>query len=236
MKQDYLTPFLKHLSLNLPANLAESSEMEPILSASDLRKGVKHVSLQMPGSLEPMLSNAPLDTNDNNSHTGGAIPGKTLGRLASAIYNTPKSFGKKFMETTPERLAVMITDAIKSGLTQSNKSQTKEKDSSQPKEKDISQPKEKANSVQADINRIKRITMANGIDLYYGGGLLVFGPNFKIEKMIHMFYDTQKPMYFSTPVNDTMADNVLNTNIANAKPFSSADITQEIKTVINQTI
>ena len=117
-----------------------------------------------------------------------------------------------------DKLAGMIIKAIAAGLKQSNKY--------------LEAAAKRNKKIQEDKEKIKRISMTNGIDMNYGGGLLVFGPNFKIEKMIHMFYDKQTPMYFSTSVEDTMEDDVVNENITNPKPYTSTTIAQEIKEVI----
>jgi hypothetical protein len=79
--------------------------------------------------------------------------------------------------------------------------------------------------------------MPNAINLYYGGGLLVFGPDFNIKQMIHMFYDDKtKPVYFSNEIGDSMEDDIINKNLTTSKPYASANIIQEIKDVIGETI
>jgi hypothetical protein len=162
MKQDYLTPFLKHLSLKMPSPVSDSVEIDKKEEAS--------VVIELVG--------------------GG----------------------------DDDKLATMIINAIKLGLKQSNKY--------------LEAAAKRKKKIQEDKEKIKRISMTNGIDMNYGGGLLVFGPNFKIEKMIHMFYEKQKPMYFSTSVEETMEDNVVNENISESKPYTSITIVQEIKDVI----
>ena len=164
MKQDYLTPFLKHLSLKMPSPVSDSVEIDKKEEAS--------VVIELVG--------------------GG--------------------------DTTKEKLAGMIINAIKLGLKQSNKY--------------LEAAAKRKKKIQADKEKIKRITMTNGIDMNYGGGLLVFGPNFKIEKMIHMFYDKQKPMYFSTSVEDTMEDDVVSEKISDSEEYTSTTIAQQIKEVI----
>jgi hypothetical protein len=167
MKQDYLTPFLKHLSLQMPEQVSEYINTT----------GIDNI-LQKGGDDNPK---------NNNS------------------------------ETTA--LAKMIVNAIKSALTQSNKY--------------LEERAKREKKIEADKKKIKSMTMANPIDMNYGGGILVFGPDFKIEEMIHMFYaGNTKPMYFSIPVEDTMSDNIVNTNIDIQTPYSSADITNKIKTII----
>ena len=163
MKQDYLTPFLKHLSLKMPSPVSDSVEIDKKEEAS--------VVIELVG--------------------GGG---------------------------DDEKLAGMIIKAIAAGLKQSNKY--------------LEAGAKRNKKIQADKEKIKRISMTNGIDMNYGGGLLVFGPNFKIEKMIHMFYDEQKPMYFSTSVEETMEDDVVNENITNPQQYTSTTIAQEIKDVI----
>jgi hypothetical protein len=163
MKQDYLTPFLKHLSLKMPSPVSDSVEIDKKEEAS--------VVIELVG--------------------GGG----------------------------DEKLAGMIINAIKLGLKQSNKY--------------LEAAAKRNKKIQADKEKIKRISMTNGIDMNYGGGLLVFGPNFKIEKMIHMFYDKQTPMYFSTSVEDTMEDDVVIDKISDSEPYMSTTIAEEIKKIIN---
>ena len=162
MKQDYLTPFLKHLSLKMPSPVSDSVEIDKKEEAS--------VVIELVG--------------------GGG----------------------------DDKLATMIINAIKLGLKQSNKY--------------LEAAAKRKKKIQEDKEKIKRISMTNGIDMNYGGGLLVFGPNFKIEKMIHMFYDKQKPMYFSTSVEDTMENDVVIDKISDSEPYMSTTIAQEIKEVI----
>ena len=116
-------------------------------------------------------------------------------------------------------LAKMITDAIISGLKKSDKY--------------VKDKEKRLGKIRADIKKIKIISMPNAINLYYGGGILVFGPNFNIQKMIHMFYNTDtKPVYFSKEIGDSMEDNVVNKNLTQSKKYTSANIIQEIKDVI----
>jgi len=171
MKQEYLTPFLKHLSLTLPTPSREvinggSSDDIQILANKD----------------------SPLEL------VGGG-------------------------DTTTDQLATMIINAIKSGLSKSDKY--------------LQDQAKREKKIQSDKNKINRITMENGIDMNYGGGILVFGPNFKIAQMIHMFYDAKtNPVYFSTSVQDSMADDIVNKNISRPNQYTSVDITQEIKKII----
>lgn len=116
-------------------------------------------------------------------------------------------------------LAKKITDAIISGLNKSDKY--------------VKDKEKRLGKIRTDIKKIKRISMPNAINLYYGGGILVFGQNFNIQKMIHMFYNTEtKPVYFSKEIGDSMEDNVVNENITQFEPYTSANIIQEIKDVI----
>ena len=171
MKQEYLTPFLKHLSLTLPT------------PSREVINGGSSDDIQIPANKDPLVE-----------LVGGG-------------------------DTTTDQLATMIINAIKSGLSKSDKY--------------LQDQAKREKKIQSDKNKINRMTMANGIDMNYGGGILVFGPNFKIEQMIHMFYDEKtKPMYFSIPVQDSMEDNVVNTNIRKPTPYTSVDITREIKKII----
>jgi hypothetical protein len=171
MKQDYLTPFLKHLSLTLPT------------PSRGVINGGSSDDIQIPANKDPLVE-----------LVGGG-------------------------DTTTDQLATMIINAIKSGLSKSDKY--------------LQDQAKRKKKIRADKNKIKGITMANGIDMNYGGGILVFGPNFQIKQMIHMFYDQEtKPMYFSTPVQARMDDDVVNKNIKNKpKPYTSAKIAQEIKKI-----
>lgn len=126
----------------------------------------------------------------------------------------------KKIERENKELAIIITNAIVAGLKQSKKYLEKPKDTYDEK-------------IQVDKDKIKRITMTNGIDMNYGGGLLVFTSNFKIEKMIHMFYLQEKPKYFSISVEDTINEDVANEMMTNTKEYTSTDIALEIKKVLD---
>ena len=173
MKQEYLIPFLKHLSLTLPT------------PSREVINGGSSDDIQIPANKD-----SPVEL------VGGG-------------------------DTTDDQLATMIINAINSGLSKSDKY--------------LQDQAKRVKKIQADKNKINRITMANGIDMNYGGGILVFGSNFKIEQMIHMFYDAKTtPMYFSTSVQDSMENDVVNKNISEPKAYTSVNITQEIKRIINK--
>jgi len=183
MKQEYLTPFLKHLSLKLP---------EP--------------AIQYPTTtgIENIVQKGGDGDEENKEEEEEEEPNQNS--------NDSNESGNNY-------LANMIVKAINLGLSKSDKY--------------LEQRDKRKKKIRADKNKIKGITMANGIDMNYGGGILVFGPNFQIKQMIHMFYDQEtKPMYFSTPVQSRMDDDVVNKNIKNKpKPYTSAKIAQEIKKI-----
>jgi hypothetical protein len=205
MKQDYLTPFFKKANLHIPITLyLENLPMS--------NKGLNDL---------PSMEDMPV--------SGGGIlksSAKAVGSIIAAPLSIAKGtgdyIGKKIYRSTVSKenvLALMITDAIISGLKKSNV-YLKDKN-----KRDI--------KIKEDMNKIKRLTISNAIDLKYGGGILVFGPNFNIQKMIHIFYNTEtKPVYFSKEIGDTMEDNVVNENLTKSKLYSSANIIQEIKDVI----
>ena len=146
---------------------------------------------------------------------------KLVGSVASAtpnvLSNASEKLSKKLMDKNT--LANMITDAIVAAL---KKSDEYLKDSEKRRGK-----------IQADISKIKGMTMPNAINLYYGGGLLVFGNDFEIKKMVHMFYDDKtQPVYFSEEIGDTMENNTVNQKLGTPNPYTSANIIQEIKEVI----
>ena len=176
MKQDYLTPFLKHLSLQMPEQV---SEYITTVGIEDI--------VQKGG-----------EGDDDDTET--------------------KPEGDKNDESVTKALAEKIANAIVSGLKKSNKY--------------LEERNKRKKKIEADKNKIKRMTMVNPIDMNYGGGLLVFGPDFNIKKMIHMFYIEKAPMYFSTEIGEIMDNNVVNQKLKKKKTYSSANIANEIKTVI----
>jgi hypothetical protein len=138
------------------------------------------------------------------------------------VKGTGDYIGKKIYRSSVSKekvLALMITDAIISGLKKSDKY--------------VKDKNKRVGKIRADIKKIKAMGMPNAINLYYGGGILVFGPKFNIQKMIHMFYNSEtKPVYFSKEIGDSMEDNVVNENLTQTKTYASANIIQEIKDVI----
>ena len=192
MKQDYLTPFLKKANLHIPLTLY--LENRPMSN-----KVLNELPLEPFEPLEPL---SPLI----EESSGGGIGKFVYRNLVKGVSNE-------------KVLALMITDAIISGLKNSNV-YLKDKNKHDIK-------------IKEGMNKIKRLTISNAIDLNYGGGILVFGPKFNIQKMIHMFYNTEtKPVYFSKEIGDSMEDNVVNENLTKSKLYSSANIIQEIKDVI----
>jgi len=180
-----------------------------------------------------VYNNTPNSTTINNEiQKGGDLKdfakstAKLVGSVASATPNLLNSASKKlskkiYDKSSPNGLSNMITDAIVSAL---KKSDEYLKDSEKRRGK-----------IQTDISKIKGMTMPNAINLYYGGGLLVFGNDFEIKKMVHMFYDDNtKPVYFSEEIGDSMDNNTVNKKIStpNPNPYTSANMIQEIKEVI----
>jgi hypothetical protein len=232
MKQDYLTPFLKKANLHilpLMSNKGQNSfhENKTIDSVTPFGslKSMNYYSGKELNDL-PLMEDMPVSGGGIVTSTARAV-GSLIAAPVSIPLNIVKGtgdyIGKKMYRSVVSKenvLALMITDAITEALKKSDK---------YVKENNIRYMK-----IKRDINKIKRLSMPNAINLYYGGGLLVFGPSFKIEKMIHMFYDTKtKPQYFSTSIDNIMPDNVVNTNLTKYTSYDSDNIVEEIKKVIN---
>jgi hypothetical protein len=138
------------------------------------------------------------------------------------VLNQPFTYiGKKvyrnIMASKEEVLALTIKDIIRKALKISKNKQKYNE--------------EREKQIQIDIQTIQKMTLTNKIDLEYGGGLLVFGPDFNISQMIHLF-GKDNPQFFSTDVGAVMNPDVVNTNMNEAQQYSSQSIVDVIENVV----
>lgn len=84
---------------------------------------------------------------------------------------------------------------------------------------------------EEDIKRVKNLKIENQIDMNFGGGLLMFDKDLKINQIVHMFYNEKKPYYISLPVGeDILPNDILNQNlIGNKIPYDVTAISEIIQ-------
>lgn len=208
MKQDYLLPFLKKANLRIPDIFVLDNQVDLPVNENPVNELVDEIT-----------GGAITDALKTTAKVATAIP---LGVAKTALYTAPKnllykplqSIGKNvyrnMVASKEEVLALMIKDAIQKALKNSVKN--------------INADKEKLKQIQTDIQTIKKMILANKIDMDYGGGLLVFGPDFHIQKMIH-FFDKN---YFSTEIGAVMKDDAVQSGMTQAQAYSSKTIADEI--------
>ena len=69
----------------------------------------------------------------------------------------------------------------------------------------------------------------NNIDIEYGGGLLIFGTDLQIKKMIHMFQlKNESNKYFVKEIDANIENDVILEGIHDSNEFDSSIIVQEI--------
>jgi hypothetical protein len=235
MPNEYLEIFLKKNGLRSKKAeqiLYNLEPLETIMSKMDITGGGEN---QIQGGEDESGSNTPSPatkgligrtTDSIATGTGKLLSpvGKGLGMAASAVGSVAVSTGKGalsgvetvvdatnygvgkslktiynvFTKTSPENaLAKRIIKSIQNAL----KIVNKDMDAS-----------------EEDIKRVKQLKIVNQIDMNFGGGLLMFDKEFKMNQIIHMFYSEKKPYYISLPVGkDILPNDILNQNLVGNK-------------------
>ena len=235
MPNEYLEIFLKKNGLRSKKAeqiLYNLEPLETIMSKMDITGGGEN---QIQGGEDESGSNTPSPatkgligrtTESIATGTGKLLSpvGKGLGMAASAVGSVAVSTGKGalsgaeivaetahygvgkgvktvydfFTKTSPENiLAKRIMKSIQNALKIVNN------------ETDLS---------EEDIKRVKNLKIENQIDMNFGGGLLMFDKDLKINQIVHMFYNEKKPYYISLPVGkDILPNDILNQNLVGNK-------------------
>lgn len=93
--------------------------------------------------------------------------------------------------------------------------------------------KEKDKIKEAELQKVAKLTFTNPIDLNFGGGFLIFGPDLQINSMTHIFNKDTKLFYFERPITSTIEKDIVNNGIESDTPYN---IDEFITSVKKQTI
>jgi hypothetical protein len=114
----------------------------------------------------------------------------------------------KMVYTSPkQRLAIKYVTAIKNSLQKISQDAAVKKDNE---------------------TRLEKFFVPKPIDLEYGGGFLVFGKDFKIQRMIHVGMFEENPLYKESEIQPNMALE----NIISGEPYNVEQIVASILEII----
>jgi hypothetical protein len=144
-------------------------------------------------------------------------PGKLVSGIARSTKQVFKSAKNMVMWTTEEKIKI-------------NKLSQKMSDSIQ---KAFSMIKLKEKLREIDLQKLSKLVIEKPINLNFGGGLLIFGPDLKISSMIHIYNKNNEPCYFEKQFTSTIEKNTINDGIKSDEKYDIQKIIQSIRQMDN---
>ena len=86
----------------------------------------------------------------------------------------------------------------------------------------------KAQLKEIDLQKISKLVIEKPVNLNFGGGFLIFGPDFKIISMIHIFNKNNEPFYFEKNFNSHIEPNVINEGVKSEQKYT---VKQNVKSI-----
>jgi len=86
----------------------------------------------------------------------------------------------------------------------------------------------KAQLKEIDLQKISKLVIEKPVNLNFGGGFLIFGPDFKITSMIHIFNKNNEPFYFEKNFNSHIEPNVINEGVKSEQKYT---VKQNVKSI-----
>ena len=169
---------------------------------------LNHLSLKLPSNV--VYNNTIRAIVDKNTHIGGKAISQVQSKQNQMIKPKGLIGGAQGDEEKKQQLtlATMISKAIIAGFNIS---------------------KERVKKDKLDEDNIKKMLTTNNIDIEYGGGLLIFGTDLQIKKMIHMFQlKNESNKYFVKEIDANIENDVILEGIHDSNEFDSSIIVQEI--------
>jgi hypothetical protein len=151
---------------------------------------------------------------------------KASGKLASGIIKAPGNIIK-----STKKAITGVKKAI-TGTTEEDKKRNKlAQKISESIQKSFAIIKLKEQLREIDLQKIAKLIIEKPVNLNFGGGFLVFGPDLKISSMIHIFNKNSEPFYFEKQFSSSIEPNTINEAIKSDKKYDIKQIIQSIQQI-----
>ena len=152
---------------------------------------------------------------------------QTSGDIISSIKNVPLNT----MNSTKN-----IIKNIKNKISGTNEDEIKLKELAQKItdsiQKAFSVVSQKEKIRQLDLQKIEKLIIEKPINLNFGGGFLIFGPDLKVSSMVHIFNKENQPFYFEKQFSSSIEDNTINQALKSEETYNVKIVSQKIKNIL----
>ena len=87
--------------------------------------------------------------------------------------------------------------------------------------------------IEIDLQKIAKLVIEKPVNLNFGGGFLVFGPDLKITSMIHIYNKDNQPFYFEKEFNSAIEKNAINEGVKSDQKYTLKQNVKSITEKIN---
>jgi len=86
---------------------------------------------------------------------------------------------------------------------------------------------------EIDLQKIAKLVIQKPVNLNFGGGFLVFGPDLKITSMIHVFNKENQPFYFEKQFTSSIEPTSINDGVKSELKYTVKQNVKSINDIIN---
>jgi len=86
---------------------------------------------------------------------------------------------------------------------------------------------------EIDLQKIAKLVIQKPVNLNFGGGFLVFGPDLKITSMIHVFNKENQPFYFEKQFSSSIEPASINDGVKSELKYTVKHNVKSINDIIN---
>jgi len=86
---------------------------------------------------------------------------------------------------------------------------------------------------EIDLQKIAKLVIQKPVNLNFGGGFLVFGPDLKITSMIHVFNKENQPFYFEKQFTSNIEPTAINDGVKSELKYTVKQNVKSINDIIN---
>jgi hypothetical protein len=213
MTNQFLDKILKKRNVSLATSSPLINAFNQSYSGGDLNETISNVHLYKGGEEETKEPQENLQKEVSKKKT--SILTKIKNAPKNAIYSAKSGLksavnyvtGTSTEEDKIKKLAEDITDSFQQAIYKIDlKAQLKE----------------------IDLQKISKLVIEKPVNLNFGGGFLIFGPDFKITSMIHIFNKNNEPFYFEKNFNSHIEPNVINEGVKSEQKYT---VKQNVKSI-----
>jgi hypothetical protein len=213
MTNQFLDKILKKRNVSLATSSPFITALNQPYSGGDLNETISNVHLYKGGEEETKEPQENLQKEVSKKKT--SILTKIKNAPKNAIYSAKSGLksavnyvtGTSTEEDKIKKLAKDITDSFQQAIYKIDlKAQLKE----------------------IDLQKISKLVIEKPVNLNFGGGFLIFGPDFKITSMIHIFNKNNEPFYFEKNFNSHIEPNVINEGVKSEQKYT---VKQNVKSI-----